>query len=382
MSAVHKEQHNVFPQQDVIDFIALFKLLWSKKLIIIGSSIIVGIITALITLQIPNIYQSTTTLLPVSGEQNSLSQYAGIAAMAGVTLPGQSGGTDVEKIMALLNSRTLKERVIKDLKLTDILLEEPPTKVSPEYATLEIFAENYSASQDIKTSVITITYKDKDPQLSAIIVNYSAETLSKILEEKNLTISSKKLVFASNQLKLKEDHLHEVKNRLLEFQKRTQVLQPESQAQGVMELYTQLVQQKITLEVELETLKNSLSDSNPRVKSKQNQLEAITTQLKNISTINSSSSLNTTDVPENIAEYTEITTELELAQQMYIAMYSQWEQLKLKEQEDELYIEIIDFGVMPEEKIFPSRSLIVLGLVILNFCIWSIFLIFKYKPFK
>lgn len=360
-SSVPKEaEKSIIHQADGIDLIALFKLLWSKKWIIIGSSFAVAVITAIITLQIPNIYKSTTTLLPVSAESGSgLSQYAGLAAMAGVSLPGQ-GGTDVEKIMAILNSRTLKERVINDLELEKILLDEIPTKVTSLYATHKIFSENYSAYQDKKTNVISISYDDKDPELAANIVNYVAEILSIMLEEKSLTITSKKLKLIEEQLIRKREELDIVKNRLLEFQRRTQVLIPESQAEGVMTLYTTLVQQKIALEVELETLKNALSDTNPKIIAKEQQLEAVVNQLRNISEVTSDGKFDTTDVPENIAEYTEITTELELAQKMYLAIYTQWEQLKFHEQEDKLYVEVIDVGRIPEMKSEPRRSFIVI----------------------
>lgn len=372
-----KNTTEIFPQSDQIDLLALFNIIWSKKWIIVGTSFIIAIIVSIITLQMPNIYQSQTTLLPVANEQSSLSQYSGLAAMAGMSIPGSGGGTDVEKIMALLNSRTLKERVIYELDLTSLLLEKEPTDISREFATLKLFSKNYSVSQDLKTGLITIKYNDERPELTSTVVNYCADSLSKILDEKNLTLSSKKLNLATDQLKRKEVHLNEVKERLLEFQRRTQVLQPESQAQGVMELYANLVQQKIALEIELETLKNALSDSNTSVKLKENQLKAITTQLNNMSTITSDGKFDTTDVPENIAEYTEIKTELELAQQMYIAMYSQWEQLRLEEQEDQLHIEVIDKGITPEEKIKPRRSIIVIISVLVFFLFYVFILIIR-----
>lgn len=368
------EEQPIFPQPDVIDLVALFKLLWSKKWIIMGSSFLVAVITAVITLQMPNIYKSTTTLLPVSGDSNSLSQYAGLAAMAGVSLPSQ-GGTDVEKIMALLNSRTLKERVINDLDLTNILLEEQPTDISPMYATLTIFSENYSASQDKKTNVIAISYEDKNPELAAKIVNHTAVALSTVLEEKSLTLTSKKLALTEKQLNKRRVELDRLKNKLLEFQRRTQTIVPESQAEGVMKLYTSLVQQKITLEVELETLENALSDTNPKIIAKKQQLEAVVNQLNNISNVTSDGKFDTTDVPENIAEYTEITAELELAQKMYISLYTQWEQLKLQEQEDQLFIETIDEGQTPEKKIGPRRSRIVILFSFLSFIVISLLLI-------
>lgn len=370
MSEVVKEDP-IFPQPDVIDIVALFKLLWKKKFIIAGSSFIVAVITAIISLQMPNIYRSTTTLLPVSTEVSSaFGQYAGLAAMAGISAPGQSG-TDVEKILAILTSRTLKERVINELNLIPELLEEEPDKLSPLFATTLVFSENFHVNQDKKTGVISISYDNKSPELAAKIVNYVTEVLINILNEKNLTVSSKKLLLTEKQLNEKRSELEVLKNKLLEFQRRTQVLVPEAQAEGVMELYSTLIQQKITLEVDLKTYKSALSDSNPKIKAKEKQLEAIQYQLDNLSNITSDGKFDTTDVPENIAEYSEITAELELAQKMYLALFAQWEQLKMQEQEDQLYVEIIDLGVVQERKYKPKRSIIVLLSVAITFILLS-----------
>lgn len=357
-TALKNEQPNVFPEANVRDLVELFKLLWSKKWIIMGASFTIAVITALISLQMPNIYRSTTTLLPVSEEQSSLSQYASLAAMAGVSLPSQ-GGTDVEKIMAVLKSRTIKERIINDLDLTYRLIEEEDEPITSLYMAILVFSDKYNVSQDTRSGLITISFEDEEPLLATEIVNYTVEVLNKVLNEKSLTISSKRLLLTEKQLADKRAHLEQLKNRLLDFQRRTQVLEPETQAQGYMELYKTLVQQKIALQVELETLRGALSESNPKIKTKEQQLEAIQYQLDNISTITSGGEFDAKDVPENMAEYTEISAELELAQQMYLSVFTQWEQLKLQEQKKQLYVEVIDKAIVPQIKIRPSRSKIV-----------------------
>lgn len=350
-----------FPEVEVIDLYTPLKRLWKIKIKVFLISILVGGITAVATLFLPNIYQARTTVLPVSSDSGSLNQYAGIAAMIGVDLPFNDGGTDVNKIIALLESRFLKERIITDLNLMEKLIDKVPGDVSMEFASLEEFSRLYSIKQDKKTNLISISMQHEDPALTAEVVNYVVDVLTKVLDEKNLTISSKKLLLIEKQLKDKRQELEVIKERLLDFQRRTQLLIPESQAEGVMELYSTLVQQKITLEVELQTLEAALSANNPKVKVKRQQLEAVEYQLNNISSLTLDGSFDTADVPENMAEYMEIKAEFELAQKMYLTIYAQWEQLKLQEQEERLYVEVIDKGYTPERKIKPKRLPIVIA---------------------
>jgi len=91
-----------------------------------------------------NIYRSEATLIPISASSGGLSAYAGLAAMAGINVP--SADDDTTKITAVLNSRTLKEAVVKELNLIKILNEddEIPEKRDPLAYTVEKFENRFT----------------------------------------------------------------------------------------------------------------------------------------------------------------------------------------------------------------------------------------------
>ena len=75
-------------ERNLTDYIAI---LWKRRMpiAIITAVSIVGF--ALVAFSIQPSYQSITTILPITQERNSsLSQYAGLAAMARISLPGRS----------------------------------------------------------------------------------------------------------------------------------------------------------------------------------------------------------------------------------------------------------------------------------------------------
>ena len=85
-----------FPRSESFNnesLIYLFKIFWLKKSLIILSVITFGIFGGVFSLFLPDVYKSEVVLSPTSsnsGDLSSLSQYAGIAAMAGISLPMSS----------------------------------------------------------------------------------------------------------------------------------------------------------------------------------------------------------------------------------------------------------------------------------------------------
>lgn len=106
------EENKIFIEEDEIDLFELWDKIWKNRKFILVICSVVVILTAIISLIMDNIYRSTATLIPISSSNNSLSAYAGLAAMAGINLP-VGGGDDNAKIQAILKSRSLKEAVIK-----------------------------------------------------------------------------------------------------------------------------------------------------------------------------------------------------------------------------------------------------------------------------
>lgn len=110
---------NLDPFSDDIDLSELWTILWQgRKLIIILTSFF-AIISVIYALYIPNIYRSESILVARDSQEigGSLSQYAGLASMAGVSLPS-SKGNEVTEIIEIIKSRDFIRHLLqlKDIK--------------------------------------------------------------------------------------------------------------------------------------------------------------------------------------------------------------------------------------------------------------------------
>ena len=127
-------------------------------------------------LNAPEVFKAETLLAPAqeekSGASSAFSQFGGLAAMAGVSIPSDS---NIEQVVATLNSRKFLREYIKQKKLLPILFEEiwdsdkevwlvPSADHEPsEQNAIQSLKGNLSVDEDKKSGLITLSISWKDP---------------------------------------------------------------------------------------------------------------------------------------------------------------------------------------------------------------------------
>ena len=353
------DQNTTEPES--ISLIDLIATIWHQKWLVIIITAAAAVLSVLYSLSKPNIYTATSTLLPISGSTSALSQYAGLAAMAGVSLPGASSADPTVKIQAILNSRELATKVINELDLIPKLIKEPEKlkTISPLSAALQTFQKNvFSVSVDTKTSVIKVSAKTKDPELSARIVNTAIDLLQQDLANRVLTASGKNIVVLEQQAAEQEKKVRELQNKMADYQKKNKLIAPQTQSQQGLDLYRSLIQQKITLEIQISSLENALSADNPKISQAKAQLAAIQKQIEDFERTGGGIGPAMTETPKALFEYANMQAQLELATKIYGGLLSSIENLRLQDATEKVFVEVIDPAVPPEQKSEPARATI------------------------
>ena len=185
--------------EDEIDLRELFTALWANKLFLAAWTSLFALISIICSLILTNIYTAQTLLAPsASGDMSSnLSQYAGLASMAGISLPGSSSGiSDKDLALSLVKSKGLLQRLIdKHDILPDLIAAEawnlttnsisynsdvyddtknvwvrkvkPPYKLIPStQEAYELFDNAIAVSEDKKTGVISLKVDHLSPEIA------------------------------------------------------------------------------------------------------------------------------------------------------------------------------------------------------------------------
>jgi uncharacterized protein involved in exopolysaccharide biosynthesis len=270
-----------------------------------------GLLTAIITLFLPNYYKSEARLLPVEskGLGGSLGGLATAAAAFGVSVPG--GDSNDANFVDVLSSRWLREQLLQ----TEFQYHARSWRFGAEHlerGTLYAYVDEknmdravkkvgevLSTTRDQKSKVITISAETKFPELSQQVVQRAGKLLETFLQEKGHTRGGAKVLFAEARL---------------------------AEARGEMD------QAEEAFRRFLEGNRNYQTSSDPAVRLRGTRLE----------------------------------TELRLRQQLVTTLAMNREQALLEEKNDIPILNLLDPGNLPIEKSRPSRSAWVAGMFFLG----------------
>ena len=213
---------------DEIDLKELFFVLWNAKLFIIVITSFFAVLSVVIALMQPNIYESSAVLAPRNA-QSSLSglaaQYGGLAAMAGIQLPGGEEGSKTLIAMEKMKSKQFFEEYLYEEILVELMAAEnwdassntlkidadaydlqkrkwirdvePPFKPEPsmQEAHLEFIEKHFSLSQANETGMVSITVEHISPYVAQKWVNLVINGISNSLRQTDILEAEKAITY-------------------------------------------------------------------------------------------------------------------------------------------------------------------------------------------
>jgi uncharacterized protein involved in exopolysaccharide biosynthesis len=136
--------------EDEIDLRELFFVLWNNKLKIILITGLISIGSIFYSLSLPNIYKSQAIISSASSSSGNLSsvvsQYSGLADMAGISLPSQGGSDKFSMGLEVIKSLSFFEKLVEKY---DLFFElQAPEGWNPSDNSLIINPEIYDVKEN------------------------------------------------------------------------------------------------------------------------------------------------------------------------------------------------------------------------------------------
>lgn len=203
-------------EEDEIDLIELWGVIWPAKWFILGFTLFCTIIAVLLSLYVlPVIYKSGATLQPTASS-SKMSMLSGL--LGNLPIPMNISGEGGDKSVGMINflqSRTLKERLIRkygllqriykddwDKKDKKWLVDDPKDIPTVIWAIQNKALKNiYSVDQDKKTGLIAISWSDEDPVFAKAMLEHVISELQHYLDKEYVSDAKRERVFVQNQLK-------------------------------------------------------------------------------------------------------------------------------------------------------------------------------------
>ena len=220
---------------DQIDLRELFFVLGQGKWIITYVTAFLVIIGVIYSLLLPNIYQSKALLAPVDESSSliggALSQYSGLAGLAGINLPTGETGSNSKKAFELLSSLNFFEKyVMPRIFLPDLMAIESwdeekniiiyddsifqkdsntwvrdfsyPQKLIPSaQESFKIFKDDhFNITENKKTGYVTLSIKHQSPLIAKQWIQIIVEEVNSFYRQKDKESSEKAVIYLNKQI--------------------------------------------------------------------------------------------------------------------------------------------------------------------------------------
>ena len=215
---------------DEINLAEIISILWEKKVSIFISTFFITGLVGIYAFMLPNTYTSSALLSPANKNNNTsnLSQYAGIASLAGISIQGDSDNKSVEAIkriqsyefftnfilpiIKLENLTAVKKwdpnsnNIIYDKKIFDSdidkwIIQNGKTLEPSSQSAFKIFRAKLGVSQEPKTGFVTISIQHNSPYIAQEWVQKVVNQINKSMRDDDKLRAINSINFLNDQTK-------------------------------------------------------------------------------------------------------------------------------------------------------------------------------------
>jgi uncharacterized protein involved in exopolysaccharide biosynthesis len=363
--------------EDEINLLELLRVVIRRKMLIIKVCAAAVVLSVCFSLTLKNTYTATAKFYPPQKE-TPIGNIASMLAQAGplASLGGLGGPGDL--YLAITKSRTVADAVVKRLDLQKA--EDGKTLTLEKARNIVIGAAKIAVGKD---GIITVSANSKDPQKAAVLANAIVDETVRRSINLYLTKAGSERVFLERRLETSKVDLKNAESDLKTFQEKHKTIKADAQASVAIDGIARLRAEIVSKEVQLATLRNSMTDESSEVKALQAGISRLKSQMVAMTGSGGDDSVipTTGNLPGIGVEYFRKLREVKIQEAIFEQISKQYELAKINETKDSSSVQVIDEAVPPSKKSGPKRSLIVLLSTVIAF-VGSIVVIFVQEHFK
>jgi uncharacterized protein involved in exopolysaccharide biosynthesis len=354
------------PKEARLDVLAYLLVLtgW-KRFLILHTALWTAAAVSLAYL-LPKKYEAHTVLMPPKSSGEGLSKIMkGIPlaklAGAGSLLSAQGGGENLENLyLAILGSRMLDHEVIDSFKLAHVYKFD--RKKTYYVEDLEKEFRKHIGFEVADEGTFVLKAEDESPQRAAGIANFMAARLDAIYKRLSVETEHNQRVFLEQRLALIKTDLDSAENRIVEFQKRNNMMDIEEQSKATIDAGTTMEAKYLAAELNLDIDRRVFSPDNPKIKEAEMELAELRRQRDSLLRERKSELL----IPYKMApdlglQLLRLKRNLKIQETLFEMMMSQYETAKFEEAKNTPTVQVLDVAVPPQKRVSPKRMKIVAG---------------------
>ena len=329
-------------------------ILWRNRWLIGGVFFVAVLTTLIVTIRMPKVFMSTTTLLiPREGASGGILSGLGASGLLQqvpeMSLPSLTPNRDT--LTSILKSRRVAQAVAERFRLQE--------RYKARY--LEDVIGGLQRKTRIavsKEGVISIAVEDHDPQMAAQIANFYVEQLDQLVSQFGTGTSGRRRALLSEQLARRKRELDQKEEELRRFQERNRAIVLQDQTRSVIEAAARLKGEIMAAEVQVQVMRTFATEANPDIVTLRRKIEEMKRQLAQVeygdrvsrpqgqSPDRSELSVPFAKVPELGLELARLTRDMKTQEILVMLLSQQLEQAKMSDEaRDFPTVQVLDRAV-------------------------------------
>jgi len=344
--------------------------LWSHRKLLAKFAVWGTAASVLIALLIPSRFASTTRLMPPNSAQGQgLAMFAAAAGKFGGNL-GSIGNellgltTSDDLFAGVLLSRTVQDDLITKFDLRKVYGQKRWVDARKEL-TLQT-----DIGIDRKSGILTIQVTDHDPKRASAMAREYVAQLNSVVTQLNTSSAHRERVFLEERLSEVKQELESSEKEFSQFASKNGAIDIKEQGKAMVEAAALLEGQLIAARTELQGLRQIYTDNNVRVRSMQARVSEMELQIRKMG--GSAGSGENTASPDSTlypsirklpllgVTYADLFRHTKVEETVFETLTQQYELAKVQEAKEVPSVKVLDPADVPEKKVFPPRTLIVL----------------------
>jgi uncharacterized protein involved in exopolysaccharide biosynthesis len=272
--------------------------------------------------------------------------------------------TSDELFAGVLLSRTVQDDLITKFDLRKVYRQRRWADARKE------LTHNTDIGIDRKSGILTIQVTDNDPRRASAMAQEYVAQLNYVVTQLNTSSAHRERVFLEERLTEVKQELEASEKEFSQFASKNGAIDIKEQGKAMVEAAALLEGQLIAARTELQGLRQIFTDNNVRVRSAQarvNELElqirkmgGTATAAENAASPDSAVYPSIRKLPLLGVTYADLFRHTKVEEAVFETLTQQYELAKVQEAKEVPSVKVLDPADVPEKKVFPPRTLLVL----------------------
>lgn len=311
-----------------------------------------------------------------------------VELLGGITELSGSSSSDTDILYEFLKNQELVAMIDAELDLRAIWSKAGPD-VDPVFSyhppgTIEDLLAHWKRMVKIYydggTGLLDLRVLAFDPADATAIAQRIFDHSNTMINGLSALAREDAIGYAREELEQAEDRLREARVEIQAFRNRTQIIDPTLRTQTQSGLIAALEAQMAEAQIELELLRETLREGDPRIGQTQLRIRVIERQIaaeRNELGLEGSGTTHAS-VADLVGEYEALAVDLEFAQQAYVAASAAYDAARNEARRQSRYLAAHVNPTRAERAEFPARVTILTLVVLFTFLTWSVLVLVGY----